>query len=99
MKPEITNKQEWHMIDGSHGTEYYPANYISMDKAKERYPGDIWEFETVSGFGCRLSMPGYLDCTEWAVCDTEAECKEVLVDLYCSCDSEEDLCEVCKELS
>ncbi len=32
------------------------------------------------GYGARLSMPGYLDATDWAVFDTEAEAEEYIKD-------------------
>lgn len=43
---------------------------------------EISDVEIVSGYGGRLSSPGYLDCTEWAVFDTEAEAREYLTDRY-----------------
>lgn len=33
-------------------------------------------------WACRLSAPGYLDCTDWVAFDTEGECVEYLVDTY-----------------
>lgn len=63
----------------------------------EKLDGYAVESE-VEGWGARLSAPGYLDCTEWLVCDTEAEARDELVTLYdlcphclaqddCGCDS------------
>ena len=40
------------------------------------------------GYGARLSAPGYLDCTEWAVFETEDEAREYLEEMYP--DDEED---------
>ena len=34
------------------------------------------------GYGARLSAPGYLDCTEWAVFDTEEEARAYLKETY-----------------
>lgn len=40
----------------------------------EMYADGIGELiEARFGYGVRLSAPGYLDCTEWEVFDTEAE--------------------------
>lgn len=34
------------------------------------------------GWGARLSAPGYLDCTEWSVFDSEQEAREYLEETY-----------------
>ena len=34
------------------------------------------------GYGARLSAPGYMDCTEWAVFDTEQEAIDYLEDTF-----------------
>lgn len=36
----------------------------------------------VNGHGCRLSAPGYMDCTEWAVFDTEKQCIDYFDEYY-----------------
>src|SRR5260370_41630348 len=40
--------------------------------------GTIQEWETIRGYGARLSAPGYLDCTEWTVFDTAEEAQAYL---------------------
>lgn len=46
---------------------------------RDYYDGqDIWEVKVVSGYGARLSAPGYLDCTPWSVFETEAEAQAYL---------------------
>lgn len=42
------------------------------------------------GYGARASAPGYMDCTEWVVCDTAAEAKRIVCD-------EQELCPACGE--
>jgi hypothetical protein len=44
--------------------------------------GTPLSWENVKGFGARLSAPGYLDCTEWTVFDTEDEAREYLAENY-----------------
>jgi hypothetical protein len=44
--------------------------------------GTIQEWETIRGYGARLSAPGYLDCTEWTVFDTAEEAQAYLDDTY-----------------
>ena len=44
--------------------------------------GTVYSWENVEGFGARLSAPGYLDCTEWTVFDTEKEAWDYLDETY-----------------
>lgn len=50
--------------------------------------GTIQSWEHITGYGARLSAPGYLDATEWSVFDTEDEAREYLEEYYP--ESEED---------
>src|SRR6185312_4965791 len=43
---------------------------------------DIYSVEERKGFGARMSAPGYLDCTEWAVFDTYEEANAYLDEYY-----------------
>ena len=44
---------------------------------------DLYEIARKTGFFSRLSMPGYLDCTEWhGPFDTERKAAEYLEDIY-----------------
>ncbi|MGO8809196.1 MAG: hypothetical protein ACLQJF_07010 [Candidatus Sulfotelmatobacter sp.] len=51
--------------------------------------GEIESWENVKGYGARLSAPGYLDCTEWTVFDTEQEATEFLDEFYPEEESDE----------
>lgn len=42
----------------------------------------IFTVEIVNGHGCRLSAPGYMDCTDWTVYPTAEECREYLEETY-----------------
>lgn len=44
--------------------------------------GDPLEITLRTGYGARLSMPGYMDCTEWSVFDTEDEAAAWLTEMY-----------------
>lgn len=44
--------------------------------------GEPVSFEKIEGFGARLSAPGYLDCTEWTVFETEDEAINYLEENY-----------------
>lgn len=60
------------------------------DQERETYKKQIWqytegepqEWETVQGYGARLSAPGYLDCTEWTVFETPEEAEAYLAEMY-----------------
>lgn len=51
--------------------------------------GTPLSWENVKGFGARLSAPGYIDCTEWTVFDTEDEAREYLAETYPEDDADE----------
>lgn len=46
--------------------------------------------EVSTGYIARLSAPGYLDCTDWSVFDTEDEAREYLRDTYGDDESDDD---------
>lgn len=43
---------------------------------------DVDSVEFNYGWGARMSAPGYMDCTDWAVFPTNEEAKEYLDDYY-----------------
>jgi hypothetical protein len=53
-----------------------------ISKLSDYCEGTIQEWKTIRGHGARLSAPGYLDCTEWTVFDTEKEAEEYLDEMY-----------------
>jgi hypothetical protein len=55
---------------------------ILMDYVDVMDADEISEVAEVTGYGARLSAPGYMDCTEWSVFDTEAEAQEYLDETY-----------------
>jgi len=85
MQPEVCY-ESWWVLDGLPGTYVYPAQHFTEDQARFAYNihdrDDVAECEMVTGFGARLSAPGYLDCTDWAVFDTMKEAAEYLIDTY-----------------
>ena len=60
----------------------------TVNKIRPYTTGEPQDWENVMGYGARLSAPGYLDCTEWAVFETEDEAREYLEEMYP--DDEED---------
>jgi hypothetical protein len=95
MEPEFYTGP-WVEIDSVHGSVHCPDNgYIS---APEFYEGPWVEVDSDGeyrsddptaavkrhrhGVLCRLSAPGYLDCTEWTACKTRVEAEEFLIETY-----------------
>jgi len=59
---------EWIIIDGEYGVSLYPSEYFTADDAMANYGVigcNIYEIDNVSGYCARLTMPGFLDSTEW----------------------------------
>jgi hypothetical protein len=87
MTPEITMKMDWVMVVESGGeSTFLPANlfdlnHLSIDDFKN-YCIEAVSFEVIEGHGARLSMPGYTDCTEWTVHDSEDEAMKYLEEQY-----------------
>jgi len=68
---------------GSEVTEDHGIVFANVAGFFEQYvSGRIRSIKRISGYGARLSAPGYLDCTEWAVFKTEAAAKEYLREMY-----------------
>jgi len=83
MKPEITRKETWGLVNNTiYGDVWVRSVGIEPDMQVMR------ERE---GYGAHLSTPGYLDCTEWMVCDSPADALLMLHDRYVSDPERDDL--------
>jgi hypothetical protein len=54
----------------------------TIETIQQYTEGTPQSWENIKGYGARLSAPGYLDCTEWSVFDTEREAREYLDEYY-----------------
>ena len=83
----------WIEIDGNFGINYLPfdhvfnANNKTLSPTKQEmldwYEGDkIDHIRILDGYGARLSMPGYLDATDWTVFATKEEAEQYLIETY-----------------
>ena len=96
MQPEIYYGDAYD-CDTDHGREIVPLELVGiMDD--DATPAEQWARvsdylegkpmdadtppELVTGWLARMQAPGYLDCTPWAIYDTEAEAREALSDMY-----------------
>lgn len=74
---------EWWWLDTKEGVVVYPEDLFTEEWVKNEHKDDVIEGpEKKIGWGARLSAPGYLDCTEWCVLDSEEEAREYLMDNY-----------------
>ena len=75
MVPQVTVKAAWVLV---HDAASYPESerWIMADDMEDE---DVATEQTI-GYGARYSAPGYLDCTEWTVFDTEAEAMRFLAE-------------------
>lgn len=64
------------------GTLRGEALQDAITQLQDYTDGEPESWENIKGFGARLSAPGYLDCTEWTVFDTETEAREYLDSEY-----------------
>ena len=92
---EITEKERWIKVDGTHGVFYYLFDDVPSKNGlfdfTDMYTGEIESHEVVDGYGARLSAPGYLDCTDWNVFDTEEEAIKDLIDNFGDMDGGENI--------
>lgn len=61
-----------------------------ISKLSDYCEGTIQEWKTIRGYGARLSAPGYMDCTDWAVFDTPEQAEAYLEEMYGDEDSDLD---------
>lgn len=71
---------EWVRVDSCHGTTFIERDNVgdeitTHDVAPylEHSVDDIDDIEVIVGYGARLSAPGYMDCTDWCVFDSQYE--------------------------
>lgn len=94
MEHEII-RGDWYVVDGNQGIEVIPGELATVaDMSSETWrpvPEELADYcesgrclsvERKTGWGARLSMPGYLDCTEWTLHDTEEQARAYLTETY-----------------
>ncbi len=77
MEKQVTELIKWLLVDTEGGVMCYPLEDItSLDVS------DASKIEVHKAYGARLSMPGYLDCTDWTVHCTPQEAWNYLEETY-----------------
>jgi hypothetical protein len=77
MEPEII-ECEYFEVETTNGTWFVPCDVTNERNLADYVEGEIYSVERHEGWIGRLSMPGYLDCTEWCSYNNEEEAKEDL---------------------
>jgi len=83
MKPEIVYSR-WTIVDSMHGVTLYPHDVSILDAIKDSGGSHvIYSVEVEFAWAYRLSMPGYLDCTDWIgpfdwKVDAQRDCDDML---------------------
>lgn len=87
MQPEIYHGKAW-LVETYNGTEVVPDDLVNMPDVidEHNYTEAAKELQTycegaiidvpdfaIEGWLCRLSAPGYLDCTPWSLFETKHE--------------------------
>ena len=73
----------WTIIDGIRGLSVHPKDISIMDAIEDYGFEGICSIVVEYGWAARFTMPGYLDCTEWAgVFDSEDQCVKNLQDMF-----------------
>jgi hypothetical protein len=78
-------------VETTEGTEIVPASVTNTYNELANYcvgmPTE--DRKRVKGWFCRLSAPGYMDCTEWSgPYNTEQEADDALTEMYGDDDTE-----------
>ena len=72
------------VVETSYGTEFLDGELIGdepvLDDFTDYVDGEPESFESREGWGCYLSMPGYMDRTDLSVFDTELQAIEYLLE-------------------
>lgn len=87
MRKEI-RYDRWIIIETSCGTVAIPQDCVgkqctfTASDVEDYIEGTFFSAELFDGYGARMTMPGYLDGTEWAVFPTEEQADEFLCSMY-----------------
>ena len=92
MQQEIVYTR-WLAIDGNYGTDYVPFDAVFNANNRTMNPtaSDVQDYTDntridditiIDGYGARMSMPGFLDCTHWSVFKTQEEAQSFLDENY-----------------
>ena len=79
MEPQVTHKMNWWEIESDFSTMTLP---YECRLSNREMPDGRWFADYLTGYGARLSAPGYMDCTDWTVFDTEQEAIDYLAETY-----------------
>lgn len=89
LKPEVLHGEWWVVTDAFDEEEaFFPADLFTKEQAINAFLGNTNSLTRTgsckgkTGWGARLSAPGYLDSTEWSLFESEQEAQEYLMEVY-----------------
>jgi hypothetical protein len=85
--PTLDEMQEFDGLTAEAEACRFPIPTALADYCENR---EAWSIKVTKGWGARLSAPGYLDCTDWCVFETEQEAWDYLKENYLDEEEEED---------
>jgi len=88
LKPDIQHG-EWWSVDsdvlcGDDEQLHFPSDLFTKEQVFDMFADHVTrdDIELEKKWGARMSAPGYLDSTTWALFDTEEEAKEHLMEYF-----------------
>ena len=78
----------WVIVETSDGTQALLQELVgkttepTIADVRDYITGEFISAHIMDGYGARLSLPGYLDCTDWTVFATEEEAQRHLIEMY-----------------
>lgn len=88
MEPAI-EYGEWWEVETTAGTWFVPYDCVavsnpgvSLEGFRDYVEGEPQSAARITGYGARLSAPGYMDATEWTVFKTRKAAEEYLIETY-----------------
>lgn len=74
---------DWWEVETKEGTVILPVEFFpTKESVKEAHPDAYSITIHLDKWGARLSAPGYLDCTDWTLHETDTDALEYLEEVY-----------------
>ena len=86
MKPQVVF-DDWWKVGTEYGDCFVPYDVVGYNPKPVDFHHFVHgrlcgDYEKVEGYGARMFAPGYTDCTDWALFDTEKEAWDYLKETY-----------------
>lgn len=82
LSPDGPNPMPFNRVATGSNDAEFNALWEAIEDYVEARKADVYEIAIVSGYGARLSAPGFMDCTLWGVYENEEAAREALEEMY-----------------